>query len=83
MAAPYYLRFRAIARALRPSFAPLRRLRDIFLLAQPGIRLELFKRQLKVAAGFEIETVGAHELALLLVERRPTVWAGTFDLLFF
>src|SRR5437016_559470 len=42
MAAPYCLMFRAIAltlraglRRLRPPSAPLRRLRDIFLVAQP------------------------------------------------
>src|SRR5881409_4022643 len=47
MAAPYYLRFRAIAltlraglRGLRPPSAPLRRLRDIFLLAQPPLLRE-------------------------------------------
>jgi len=35
--------------------------------------------KLKIAAGFEIETFGAHELAFLLVELCPTIWAGTFD----
>src|SRR5881628_3311695 len=47
MAAPYYLRFRAIAltlraglRGLRPPSAPLRRLRDIFLVAQPPLLWE-------------------------------------------
>ena len=34
----------------------------------------------EVAAGFEIETVGAHELAFLLVEPCPAIWAGAFDL---
>jgi hypothetical protein len=50
---------------------------------QSRIRLELFKGQLKVAAGFEIRAVGAHELAFLLVELCPTIRAGTFDLLDF
>src|SRR2546428_4820506 len=47
MAAPYCLMFRAIAltlhaglRGLRPPSAPLRRLRDIFLLAQPALLWE-------------------------------------------
>jgi hypothetical protein len=35
---------------------------------------------LEVATGFEIRTVGAHELALLLIQLCPAVWAGTFDL---
>ena len=38
------------------------------------------QRQLKVAAGFEIEAVGADELALLLVKLCPAVGAGAFDL---
>src|SRR2546422_6792631 len=47
MAAPYRLMFRAIAltlraglRGLRPPSAPLRRLRDIFLVAQPPLLWE-------------------------------------------
>src|SRR5262245_29541123 len=37
------------------------------------------RNNLKIAAGFEIRTFGAHELTLLLVELCPAIWAGTFD----
>src|SRR5262249_62376750 len=36
--------------------------------------------RLEITTGFEIRTDGAHELAFLLIELCPTVWAGTFDL---
>ena len=36
-------------------------------------------RTLEVAAGFEIRTDGANQLALLFVQLCPTVWAGAFD----
>jgi hypothetical protein len=35
---------------------------------------------LEVATGFEVRAVGAHELAFLLVQLCPAVWAGSFDL---
>ena len=46
----------------------------------PTSNLE-FPIELKVAAGLEIEAVGAHELAFLLIELCPAIRAGAFDLL--
>jgi hypothetical protein len=37
------------------------------------------KSLLEVAAGFEIRTIGAHELTLVLVQLCPTIRAGAFD----
>ena len=42
--------------------------------------MDLRDLRLEVAAGFEIRTDGAHELAFLLVQLCPTIWAGAFDL---
>ena len=35
---------------------------------------------LEIAAGFEIRTIGAHQFAFLLIEVRPAIRAGPFDL---
>src|SRR2546428_9433904 len=87
MAAPYHLRFRAIAltlraglRGLRPPSAPLRRLRDILLVAQPPLlRKEGSARKHTQIHSTKASVAGAPALCFLCSVPLFTICVSVWD----